>query len=83
MTSPGGVRPEYEALARDFRRLAELFDLPVGERLEQDLLLVAATFESVDRHVDATSDEAVRARLCDTILRTLREASAAGAESGE
>jgi len=73
---PGEVRPEYEALAHDFRALAAPFDLTVDESLEKDLVLVATSFEAIDRYVDAVSDGADRARLCDAILGALREAIA-------
>ncbi len=78
MPSPGGVRPEYEALARDFRRLATPFDLAVDESLERDLVLVAAAFEAIDRYVDATPDVRERASLCEAILGTLRNGVADG-----
>ena len=69
------VRPEYEALAHDFRALAEPFDLTVDESLERDLVLVAASFEAIDRYVDATRDGLERVRLGDAILSALREAT--------
>jgi len=69
------VRPEYEALAHDFRALAAPFDLPVDASLERDLVLVAASFEAIDRHVDATPDAADRGLLCASILTALREAT--------
>jgi hypothetical protein len=69
-----GVRPEYEALARDFRGLAAPFELAVDDALERDLVLVAAAFEAIDRHVDATEDAGARARLCEVILDALRGA---------
>jgi len=80
---PGGVRPEYEALARDFRALAAPFDLAVDESLERDLVLVAVSFEAIDRYVDATRDEVDRARLCAAILSTLRGATAGDLPRGE
>ncbi|HEY8087071.1 MAG TPA: hypothetical protein VIF09_04485, partial [Polyangiaceae bacterium] len=73
------VRPEYEALARDFRALAAQFDLGVDDALERDLVLVAAAFETIDRHVDATPDAAARGRLCAAILRALRDGTGEGA----
>ena len=76
MSCSGAVRPEYEALARDFGVLASQFDLTVDDRLERDLVLVAATFETVDRHVDTTPGGADRARLCTAITRSLLEGHA-------
>lgn len=76
MAYPGDVRPEYEALAHEFRALAAPFDLTVDESLERDLVLVAASFEAIDRYVDATPDATDRARLGAAILSALREASA-------
>jgi hypothetical protein len=69
------VRPEYEALALDFRALAAPFDLAVDDSFERDLVLVAASFEAVDRHVDAMPVGADRARLCAAILGELRGAT--------
>ena len=80
---PCEVRPEYEALAHDFRALAEPFDLTVDESLERDLVLVAASFEAIDRYVDATPDCIERVRLGDAILSTLREATAGDLPRGE
>ncbi len=73
---PCDARPEYEALAHDFRALAAPFDLAVDESFERDLVLVAAAFEAIDRHVDATPGSLDRARLCTAILNGLREAPA-------
>jgi hypothetical protein len=73
---PRDVRPEYEALARDFAALAAPFDLAVDESLERDLVLVAASFETADRYVDTTPDEADRARLCAAVLVALHESGA-------
>jgi hypothetical protein len=73
---PGEVRPEYEALAHDFRALAAPFHLAVDESLERDLVLVAASFEAIDRHVDATPDTEDRALLGASILSALREGTA-------
>jgi hypothetical protein len=72
----GPVRPEYEVLARAFAALASQFDLTVDDGLERDLVLVAATFETVDRHVDTTPGGADRARLCAAIRRSLLEGHA-------
>src|SRR5580704_11173682 len=72
------VRPEYEALARDFHALGSTFDLVVDDALERDLVLVAASFEAIDRHVDATPDASDRARLCAAILDELRCAGTPG-----
>jgi hypothetical protein len=71
-----GVRPEYEALARDFHGLAGPFEIPVDDALERDLVLVAAAFEAIDRHVDATEDAEERAQLCAAIVQELRDGSA-------
>ena len=78
-----GVRPEYEALAHDFRVLAEPFDLTVDESLERDLVLVAASFEAIDRYVDATPDALERARLCEAILSALRDATSGDLPRGD
>ena len=83
MPYPGDVRPEYEALARDFRGLAAAFDLTVDEPFERDLVLVAASFEAIDRYVDATHDSVDRMRLCAAILGTLREPRADDLVRGE
>lgn len=66
------VRPEYEALAREFGTFAEPFGVTVDASLERDLVLVAATFEVVDRHVDAIADASERAALCAATLDELR-----------
>jgi hypothetical protein len=79
----GGVRPEYEVLARDFRTLAAPFRITVDEALERDLVLVAASFEVIDRHVDATADGDERTRMCDAILGALREGRADDLLRGE
>jgi hypothetical protein len=71
--SAGPPRPEYEALARDFRALAAPFDLRVDDAVERDLALVATAFEATDRHVDATPDAVERGELCAAVLRVLRE----------
>jgi hypothetical protein len=71
--SAGTPRPEYEALARDFRSLAAPFDLGVDDTVERDLVLVVTAFEAADRHVDATQDASERRALCATVLRVLRE----------
>lgn len=76
MSHQGDVRPEYEALARNFSALAASFDLTVDEPVERDLILVAASFEAIDRHVDATPEGVDRARLCAAILIALREGNA-------
>jgi hypothetical protein len=74
MHAPAAVpRPEYAALASHFRVLAACFDLPMTGAIEEVLSLVAATFEVVDRHVDAIPDPAGRATLGDAILHALRE----------
>lgn len=75
MSCAGEVRPEYEALAHDFRALAASFDLAVDEPFERDLVLVAASFEAIDRHVDSTPVGADRARMCAAILGELRGAT--------
>jgi hypothetical protein len=69
----GPPRPEYEALARDFRTLAAPFDLRIDDALERDLVLVVTAFEVTDRHVDSTEDASLRADLCAAILRVLEE----------
>lgn len=73
----GGVRTEYEGLARDFRALAAHFDLAVEPRLEQELVLLCACFEAIDRHVDDTVDRERRAALGDEVLRALSDAERA------
>jgi hypothetical protein len=83
MSTPGEVRPEYEVLARDFRALAAPFGLPVDASLERDLVLVAASFEAIDRYVDATEDAGERARMCAAILTTLRGGRAEEPVRGE
>jgi len=67
------VRPEYEALAHDFRALAAPFHLAVDESLERDLVLVAASFEAIDRHGDATPDGEDRMLLGAAILRACEQ----------
>jgi hypothetical protein len=66
------VRPEYEALAREFGTFAEPFGVPVDAALRRDLVLVAAAFEVVDRHVDAIADAGERTALCAATLDALR-----------
>jgi hypothetical protein len=80
---PGAVRPEYEALARDFRVLAGPFDVAVDDAVERDLVLVAASFEAIDRHVDATTDAAERGRLCAAVASVLRGANTDNRIGGE
>jgi hypothetical protein len=74
----GAVRQEYEALARDFGVLAAQFGVTVDDALQRDLVLVAAAFETVDRHVDTTPCAVDRARLCAAITRSLREGHTEG-----
>lgn len=72
------MRPEYEALAHDFRALAAPFHLAVDESLERDLVLVAASFEAIDRHGDATPDGEDRMLLGAAILRACEQPLATG-----
>ncbi|HWE30359.1 MAG TPA: hypothetical protein VHB97_20275, partial [Polyangia bacterium] len=81
---PTGVRPEYEALARDFPALAAQFGIRVDAELAAELIDLIAVFEAVDRHVDAVDDATARAALVDSIVGALRgDASGAGALDGE
>jgi hypothetical protein len=77
------VRPEYEAMAREFGVFAAPFGIAVDDALERDLVLVAAAFEVVDRHVDATQDEDDRERLCAATLDELRAGAAPARVPGE
>jgi hypothetical protein len=71
--TPAPPRPEYEALARDFRALAAPFGVIVDDARQADLVLLGAAFETADRHVDATADAGERGRLCEAIVRALEE----------
>jgi len=71
------VRGEYFTLARDFRGLAAQFGLAVDAALERDLICLMAAFEAIDRHVDARSDAAERARLEAQIVAAIERDDAA------
>ncbi len=67
------VRPEYEALSRDMEHVAAHFGLVFDEAMRADLASLARTFETIDRHVDATPTSAARAVLCARIVGALRD----------
>lgn len=70
------VRPEYEVLARDFGALVSgQFDLDVERGVQEELVLLCACFEAIDRHVDALEDAPARALMGSLVLGALEGGS--------
>jgi hypothetical protein len=67
------TRPEYARMGADFERLAGAFGVRLPPDVRDDVRLLAACIECVDRVIDATDDAAERARLGASIVRALRD----------
>jgi hypothetical protein len=57
------VRPEYARLARDFVRLAKMFDVALDAQAQRDVTTLAACIEWVDRVMDAMPLRVDRERM--------------------